>query len=181
MNRARVKRTIRQFVKFGIVGGSGVVVNLLVTYVVRKLFLKLWAISEHDVFVNLLGTSFNIRWYHVYMTIAFVVANTWNYQLNRSWTFRGATTGWLRGLCKFMATGLIAFMVSQVVATLLMNPESPLALSSEIFDDSTGLRTKFYWVSAIAIGFSMPVNFVINKVWTFRRRPTSIVVDVPPS
>lgn len=180
MNRARVERNIRQFLKFGIVGGSGVFVNLAVAYVVRKAFLHLGGISEHSVFMNLLGTSFNIRWYHVYMTIAFMVANTWNYQFNRMWTFRGSAGGWLKGLCKFMATGFVAFLVSQIVATLLMNPESPFALSSEIFDDSSGLRTKFYWVSAIAIVISMPVNFVINKVWTFRRRPAQVVVEVSP-
>ena len=42
-------------------------------------------------------TDFNVRWYHVYSTIAFLVANLWNFQLNRWWTFRSAKhSGWLR-------------------------------------------------------------------------------------
>lgn len=67
--------------------------------------------------------------------------------------------------------------MSQVVATLLMNPTSPIALSPVIFDDSSGLRTKFYWASAISIVVAMPVNFIINKVWTFRK-PKTVVVQV---
>ena len=141
-------------------------------------------ITEHDVFLNLFGTQFNIRWYHVFMAIAFLVANTWNYQLNRMWTFKEAQRiSWLRGFFPFLLTGIGAFLVSQVVATLLMNVNSPIALSPEIFDDSTGFRTKFYWASAISIIVSTPINFIINKLWTFRSRPTKpiIVSDTTPS
>ena len=117
------------------------------------------------------------------MTIAFLVANTWNYQLNRMWTFKEARRiTWFRGFFPFLLTGLGAFLVSQVVATLLMNVNSPIALSPEIFDDSTGFRTKFYWASAISIIVSMPINFVINKLWTFRSRPKKpiFVTDTAP-
>ena len=80
-----------------------------------------------------------------------------------------------------MVTGLGALVVSQIVLVLLMNPESPMALPEHIFDDSTGLRTKFYWASAMSILVSMPVNFVINKVWTFRKSPkgSRVVLDSP--
>lgn len=171
---SRIGSNIQQFLAFGIVGGSGVIVNLAVVYIVRKLARAFWQISEHDAVANLFGSPFHIRWYHVVMTIAFFVANTWNYQLNRLWTFKSdAMVSWIRGFFPFLATGIMAFIVSQIVATLLMNPESPLALSSEIFDDSTGFRTKFYWASIAAIVVSMPVNFILNKVWTFRRTSAS--------
>ncbi|MDO5097109.1 MAG: GtrA family protein [Corynebacterium sp.] len=163
------------------VGGSGVFVNLIVAFLSKKIAGWGWGITEHDVFINLLGTQFNIRWYHVFMTIAFVVANTWNYQLNRMWTFKSSTVSWLRGFFPFLATGILAFLVSQLIATLLMNPTSPMALSSELFDDSTGFRTKFYWATLIAIFFSMPVNFILNKLWTFRKQPhTKLVVHTDP-
>lgn len=166
----RVLNGAREFVKFGIVGGSGVLVNLAVVYLVTKALELGWDIHENEVFFNLFGTRWNVRWYHVIMTIAFITANTWNYQLNRSWTFRNVPKrSWLRGYFPFLATGIVAFAVSQIVATLLMNPTTPVALPDDIFDDSTGLRTKFYWAAGISTLIAMPVNFIINKLWTFRK------------
>lgn len=174
---------IRQFFKFGIVGGSGTIVNLAIVYLSTKIAQGGWGISEHEVFLNLFGTQWNIRWYHVFMFIAFLVANTWNYQLNRSWTFRRVRKlSWLRGFFPFLASGLVSLVVSQAVATMLMNPTSPIALPADVFDDSSGLRTMFYWASAISIIVAMPVNFAINKLWAFRRQqPTVAVVNVDPS
>lgn len=167
----------REFIKFGIVGGSGVFVNLAVVYVVKKALELGWDIHENEVFMNLFGTRWNVRWYHVIMTIAFVVANTWNYQLNRAWTFRNVPKkSWLRGYFPFLTTGIVAFLVSQTVATLLMNPTSPIALSDDIFDNSTGFRTKFYWSAAISTLVAMPVNFVINKLWTFGKPKSPLAV-----
>ncbi|WIM71646.1 GtrA family protein [Corynebacterium suedekumii] len=173
----RFSTTFRQFLMFGIVGGSGTLVNLLVVYLSKKIGEWGWGISEHDVFMNLFGTDYNIRWFNIFMTIAFIVANTWNYQLNRSWTFRGYTQrSWWRGFFPFLLTGIGAFLVSQIVATLLMNPTSPVGLPTDIFDDSTGLRTKFYWASAISIIVAMPVNFIINKLWAFKGSSKKVVV-----
>lgn len=177
----RVHATSRQFIKFGLVGGSGTIVNLAVAALSKKIAGWTAGISEHDPFMNLLGTDFHIRWYHVFMTIAFLVANIWNYQLNRMWTFKMINMrSWWRGFFPFLATGLVAFVVSQVVTTLLMNPTSPIALSSEIFDDSTGLRTKFYWALTISILISMPVNFIVNKYWAFRKPKMRIVASSDP-
>lgn len=180
-NLGRLLTGFRQFLMFGIVGGSGTLVNLLVVYLGTQILLRGWALTPDDIVANLFGTRWNLRWYHVIMTVAFLVANTWNYQLNRSLTFRGIPKkSWLRGFFPFLATGIVAFLVSQGVATLLMNPTSPLGLPDHIFDNSTGLRTKFYWAAAISILVSMPVNFVINKLWTFRRPKTAAIVEVPP-
>ena len=120
----------------------------------------------------------------MFLTIAFLVANTWNYQLNRMWTFRSVTkVSWLRGFFPFLLAGVGAFLVSQVVATLLMNPTSPLHLPSDILDDSTGLRTKVYWASAISIIVAMPINFILNKLWTFRSQPKTpqLVEETEPA
>ncbi|TNM00588.1 GtrA family protein [Corynebacterium tapiri] len=169
---------MRQFIMFGVVGGSGTIVNLAVVYLSKKIAEHGWGILEHDVFSNLFGTQFNIRWYHVFMVIAFLVANTWNYQLNRMWTFRGVPKrSWLRGFLPFLASGLVSLAVSQIVATLLMNPTSPLALPAYL-DDSSGLRTRFYWAAAISIVVAMPVNFMINKLWAFRKPKTAAIVDM---
>ncbi|SER76586.1 GtrA family protein [Corynebacterium cystitidis] len=181
LSTVRVLNGMRQFLMFGIVGGSGTIVNLAVTYVSKKIAELGWGIFEDDIFFNLFGTQYNVRWYHVFATIAFLVANTWNYQLNRSWTFQGVPKrSWLRGFFSFLATGLFAYMVSLIVLTLLMNPTSPISLPDDVFDGSTGLRTKFYWAQAISIVVAMPVNFVINKLWTFAKPKVTVVAEQTP-
>ena len=178
---ARMLGNLRQFIQFGIVGGSGVVVDQAVNYVSKK-NAEIAGISEHDAFINLLGTQFNIRWYHVFVTLGFLVANTWNYQLNRMWTFKGTNPrSWWRGFFPFLLAGLGAFLIRLVLMTLFMNPGSPISLPTDILDDSSGLRTKFYWASAISILVAMPVNFVINKLWTFRGPKVSVVHQSDPA
>ncbi|AZA09557.1 GtrA family protein [Corynebacterium pseudopelargi] len=171
--------TIVQFLRFGIVGGSGVLVNMAVVVVMNKLMLWSADIAPSDPFYNLFGTAFHIRWYHVFQTVAFLVANTWNYQLNRMWTFKTTVSPkWWKGFFAFLTTGLLAFGVSLVIATLLMNPESPIALPDDVFDNSTGFRTKVYWANIISVLAAMPINFLINRLWAFR--PTRIVVEQHP-
>lgn len=160
---------MKQFIKFGVVGGSGVLVNMVVLAIVKRIAYHGFNISSVDPVLNLLGSPFHIRWYHIMVTIAFLVANTWNYQLNRMWTFRGSRQrSWIRGFFPFLFTGLGAFVVTLMVTTALMNPESPIALPSDILDDSTGFRTRIYWANMIAIIVAMPINFMVNKLWTFR-------------
>ncbi|SDS22391.1 GtrA family protein [Corynebacterium timonense] len=164
----RLRAGLREFLRFGIVGGSGVVVNLVVFYVAKKLLENGFSTHEADVFFNLLGTRWNVRWYHVLATISFLTANLWNYQLNRSWTFRDVPKrAWLQGFVPFLAAGLGSFLISLAFLTLFMNPTSPIALPSEIFDDSTGFRTKSYWAQALATVIATPANFIINKFWAF--------------
>lgn len=171
----RFVSNFEQFIKFGLVGGSGTVVNLLIVYLGKKALELGWQINEKDIFLPILGTDFNIRWYNMITLAAFLVANTWNYQMNRMWTFKSVSkVSWWRGYGPFFMTGLGAMVVSQVLLVAMMNPNSPLALPTDIFDDSTGLRTRFYWASAIGVVFSMPINFLINKLWTFRSTPPAV-------
>ena len=169
-SRSRYGAVFRQFIKFGLVGGTGVLVNTVVAIAARKAGLE-WGVNEHDVFTNLLGTRWNIRWSHVYATIAFLVANVWNFQLNRSWTFRVENRpNWFRQFGPFLLAGLSGLVVSLVTITVLTNPPSPLALPEHSFDDSSGLRTRFYWANLIGVLLGTPANFLINKIWTFRVR-----------
>jgi putative flippase GtrA len=149
--------------RFGVVGFSGVFVNLLVTIIANKV-----GPDEDNIFFDLPLTDYNVRWYHVFSTVAFLVANLWNFQLNRLWTFRSAKhSGWLREYLPFLTVGLLAQVVGLGILTLLMHPDSPLALPPAIFDDSTGFRTRLYWAQLITIGFVTPISFVLNKLWTF--------------
>ena len=149
--------------RFGLVGGSGVLVNQLVL-----ILLKRSGPHFNDVAIDLPLTDFNVRWYHLYVMAAFLVANASNFQLNRRFTFRSAQhSGWLAEYGPFLAVGLAAQFVGLGILTLLMHPGSFLSLPSDVFDDTTGLRTKLYWANLIVIGFTVPISFIFNKLWTF--------------
>ena len=149
--------------RFGLVGASGVLVNMLVTIMCNKL-----GPDENAIFFDLPLTDFNIRWYHVFSTIAFLVANLWNFELNRLWTFRSAAhASWLSEYLPFLTVGVLAQLVGLGILTLLMHPGSPFSLSTTFFDNSTGFRTRFYWAQLITIAIVLPISFVLNKIWTF--------------
>jgi putative flippase GtrA len=160
---ARQRHNWLLLLRFGVVGATGVVVNLLVVIACNKL-------GPHalGVAVDLPLTDFNVRTYHVYATIAFLVANLWNFQLNRTWTFRStAHAGWLSEYLPFLAIGLASLLANLGILTLLLHPDSPLALSTEVLDDSSGFRTRLYWAQLIAVCVVTPLSFVLNKLWTF--------------
>lgn len=163
--------------RFGLVGGSGVLVNLVTAVIVNKL----GPADENGVALGLPFTDFNVRWYHVFSTIAFLVANIWNFQLNRRYTFRSAKhAGWLREYGPFLAVGVLGQVVGLGILTLLMHPGSIFSLSTTFFDNSTGFRTRFYWAQLIQIALVTPLSFVLNKIWTFssvRSRPALPPVD----
>jgi putative flippase GtrA len=148
---------------FGLVGGSGVIVNMLTVIVCHKM-----GPNENGIFFDLPLTDYNVRWYHVYSTIAFLTANLWNFQLNRRFTFRSAAhAGWFREYFPFLAVGLLGQAVGLCILTLLMHPDSMFSLSTAYFDDSTGFRTRLYWAQLITIAIITPLSFVLNKLWTF--------------
>ena len=55
-----------------------------------------------------------------------------------------------------------------MIITALMHPHSPVALPATVFDGSSGLRSRQYWANLISIVCTIPVNFLVNKFWTFR-------------
>ena len=85
--RRRIKkRHLIEFIKFGVVGGSGFLVNIIVAIIMNKAN----GGTEHaqDILFNLAGTRWNFRFTSLVWLVGFVVANITNFQLNRSWTFK---------------------------------------------------------------------------------------------
>jgi putative flippase GtrA len=173
---SRHRRNALMFVRFSLVGATGVLVNLVVLVILKRL-----GPHPDDAILALNPTEFHVRWYHVYSTAAFLVANLWNFQLNRRWTFRSAKhSTWWREYWPFLAVGMLGQAVGLVLLTLLMHPGSPIALPTDTFDDTTGLRTRLYWAQLIVIVVVTPLSFVLNKLWTFAAVRTHRLQAIPP-
>jgi putative flippase GtrA len=150
--------------RFSVVGSTGVVVNLLVFWV-----LLATAADPHAIVVPLAGTQFNVRWYHGFSTIAFLLANLWNFQFNRIWTFQSVGRApWLREYGPFLTVGLVGQALGLVVLTALLHPHSPVTLPAGLLDGSSIARSRELWAQAITLAIVTPVSFVGNKLWTFR-------------
>lgn len=179
----RHRRNIRQFLAFGIVGGSGVLVNMTVTVIMHKLHGG--TANGRDPLFQLVPTPYYARYLHLVWIVAFLVANLWNFQLNRRWTFRSSRhSTWWRQFWPFLAVGSGAALAGLFVITALTHPESPVYLPDPYFHEGAGLRSRFYWAQLITIVVTMPINFVVNKLWTFRavrhRVPESELPMVAP-
>lgn len=152
-----------EMVRFGMVGGSGVLVNMAVYVLLHKVL----PIDPEGVLLPLPPTDFNIRWVHALVTAAFVVANISNFELNRRWTFRAGKRAGRTRFPHFFAVGLAGLLVQLLIVTLLIHPYSPIELPTSVFDGSTGFRTRTYWAQLISIALVTPLSFLFNKLWTF--------------
>ncbi len=135
---ARLKKSVMQFIKFCFVGASGVIVNLAVF----NLTLLLWRLAAGDAPTpaKYLGNL-----------LGFVVSVLTNYYLNRRWTFR--STGAVSSeLPKFFTVSVIAYFVNLGIFTIALQ----------------GLHLSDNLSQVIAIACVMPINFVLNKLWSFR-------------
>lgn len=167
MDLNRLRRAALQFVKFGLVGGGGVVVNMLVAVAMNKA--NGGTVNAQRVLWDIPGSEFSLRFTSVVWIVAFLVANLFNFVLNRHWTFRSAQRApWWAEFWPFLTVGSVAALVGLFVKIALTNPTSPLYLSAAYFHENAGLHSREYWAQLITIFVTMPVNFAVNKVWTFR-------------
>ena len=98
-DRLARRRGVRQFVKFGIVGVSGTLVNLIV-----------FTLLQHVVPNHTTG-----RAYDVIFSIAFLAGGVSNWVLNRIWTFRSSGHPGREGL-QFMSVSVMALIVGLLVS-----------------------------------------------------------------
>ena len=163
----RYGNSLRQLVKFAMVGGSGVIVNLIVMVLMNKA--NGGSVNAQNVVWSIPGTEFNLRFTAIVWIVAFLVANVYNFQLNRWWTFRSHRHApWFREFWPFLAVGSVAAAVGLAIKIALTNPTSPVYLPEPWFHEERGLNSREYWSQLIAILITMPINFVVNKLWTFR-------------
>jgi putative flippase GtrA len=90
--------------------------------------------------------------YRLAAVISFLVAVTNNFVLNRSWTFRKHVGTAAFEAPRFLVVSLLAFGFSLLLLSTLVALGSPEVVAQ-----------------AIAVCCATPLNFVGNKLWTFRR------------
>ena len=127
---------LRQFVKFGLVGGAGVVVNMIVTVILNKL--NGGTVNAQRVLISLPGTPYNIRYTTFVWIGAFCVAVVFNFVLNRYWTFRhgdrrpsGTSSGRSSRSARWRRRGIF-------IKIALTNPTSPLFLPELYWHETPG-------------------------------------------
>lgn len=164
---ARYGHVLRQFVKFGLVGGAGVVVNMIVTIVLNKL--NGGTVNAQRILFSIPGTAYNVRYTTFVWVGAFVVAVFFNFVLNRYWTFRhGPKAPFWREFWPFFSVGAVAAAAGIFIKIAFTNPTSPVYLPEPYWHENAGLASREYWAQLFTIFITMPINFVVNKLWTFR-------------
>jgi len=101
-HRVKARRGVRQFVKFGIVGFSGLLVNLL-----------LFTALQHVVPNHKAALQYNLIY-----SVAFLSGGFSNYLFNRIWTFRSKEHAGREGL-QFITVSVIALAVGLLVSAFI--------------------------------------------------------------
>ncbi len=122
-----------QLVRFGVVGGSGFVVNVAV----------------YAVCAQALGIE-----YRVSSVVAWLVAVLNNFVLNRHWTFDAAAGSAHLQARRFFVVSLVAEGFSLGLLTVFVQDAGIAKVSAQ----------------ALAVAAVMPLNFLGNKLWSFRAR-----------
>jgi len=103
VHRLAQRRGVRQFVKFGIVGASGFVVNLVV-----------FTALQHVTAVPAQASHYTFNY-----SVGFLSGGVSNYFLNRIWTFRSSGHAVLQGV-QFLTVSAIALVAGLIVSHLLV-------------------------------------------------------------
>jgi putative flippase GtrA len=162
---------LRQFIRFGLVGGSGVLVNAVVMVLMHKLHGGP-EFADQPIF-NLPGTDFWVRYRNVVFIVSFIVANVWNYQLNRRHTFEKTGRSWLRDFGPFFCTGILGAIIGLACQIALTHPDLPTYLPDPPFTATGTLLSRELWAQLIGVAISTPITFGLNRVWAFRTDKTT--------
>jgi putative flippase GtrA len=100
--KLRQRRGLMQFIKFGIVGFSGLAINLVLFTILQQ------AVPHHDQALQ----------YYSIFSISFLGGGVSNYFLNRKWTFRSDAHAGREG-AQFITVSVIALLFSYLISFLV--------------------------------------------------------------
>ncbi len=136
-----MRHAYNELLRFCAVGAAGFVVNLIAFSV---------ALDE-------LGTGPLTA-----ATVAFAVAVTHNFLLNRHWTFQGAGGSLLHRATKFFAVSVGALGANLLLLSVLVHLVAKIP------------------AQAVAVVLVTPLSFLANKLWSFRSFPAPAANAVSP-
>ena len=67
-----------------------------------------------------------------------------------------------------MSAAAAAALIGIFIKIGFTNPTSPFYLPQPWFHENAGLQSREYWAQLLTILITMPINFLVNKLWTFR-------------
>lgn len=155
--RGHTSKDQRRFIKFIIVGASGVPVNLLTVAAATHVFTGLLHSNYRDTLAFLLGI---------------IVSIFTNFLLNNAWTWGDRTAGDSRNffsrLAKFYLVSSAAASVQFATSVCL----SSLMRQSEVFGAFISGELRLYHIVAPLAGILLGlfINFTANHFWTFAKR-----------
>lgn len=156
--------TVARFVRFGVVGASGVFVNLAVVALFERVILA--DLDPHLVerfgYGDIRGT--------LAILAGIVVSIFTNFVLNDAWTWgdrpKGGALAWVRRCLHFYVTNGAAAGLQFGVAWALLH--FGVFARSVAGLDLTPFEAMMCSLAAIAV--ATPLNFAVNHFWTFRER-----------
>ena len=142
---ARLKGLAWRFARFGVVGGSGIVVNQVMLFLgMRVLFASI--ADEHARLDYALP-------------LAIAVATTYNFFWNRLWTWHERRAKETRGVAIQYTKYVLATLLGSVLQFYL----TKYLLKTPLFEGNVQMA------NLLAIGLVSVVNFTINDRLTFRK------------
>ncbi len=145
------KPLIVKFVKFGVVGASGMVVDYGVLFLMHNIF------GLGDILAN---------------TISFTCAATSNYILNRIWTFRSHEKQVSVEYLKFIGVSIVGLLINNGVL-LLCKTLWPDLYEQVFFNLGSQPITGLYLFKLLASAVTTVWNFFGNMLFTFRQKTPS--------
>ena len=117
--------------------------------------LRFCVVGASGYLVNLVVFSLLVHaadWHYIAAGVgAFVVAWTNNFVLNKFWTFQRHGLSTTQQGARYLAVSLVALGLNLIVLEVLVSAGSPEVPAQ-----------------AVAIASVMPVNFLLNRRWSFR-------------
>lgn len=142
-----IENTLMQFIKFGIVGLSNTIISY-VLYAVSLLLFQRFAI-------------FGTNAYLVSQVLAFVISVAWSFYWNNKYVFT-QNEGETRSIWRALLKTYISYSFTGLFLNTLL-----LILWVQL------LHISEFIAPVINLLVSVPLNFIINKFWAFRSKPTN--------
>lgn len=153
----RLQNTARQFIKFGIVGGIGAVVDFGTYNILTR------AIGWDDIYL--------IFGYEIIAAnlVSVFLAIVSNFLLNKYWTFRDTSEKVVQQWSKYFLLNFITFILNQILTSFFAFRVPIIAIIVGAQKDNVA--------KALAIGLILFVNFAGSKFLIFRRQKAIGIPD----